>query len=54
MAIGGIRESMEVKKGTVEKLISSTLGQNRLEPDQIPELDLYVDQILIAAKKIRF
>ena len=38
---------MEVKKGSVEKLISSTLNQSRLEPEQIPELDLYVDQILM-------
>ena len=38
---------MEVNKGSLGKIISSTVNQNRLEPDQIPELDLYIDQILM-------
>ena len=41
------KKSMEVNKGSLGKIISSTVNQNRLEPDQIPELDLYIDQILM-------
>ena len=44
---GEEKKSMEVNKGSLGKIISSTVNQNRLEPDQIPELDLYIDQILM-------
>ena len=38
---------MNVNKQEIEQLITSMLNQNRLEPEQIPELDLYIDQILM-------
>lgn len=38
---------MEVNKEEMETLLSSMVKQNKLEPEQIPELDLYIDQILM-------
>lgn len=38
---------MEIEKTQLEQIIAQAANPDRLEPDQIPELDLYIDQILM-------
>lgn len=38
---------MEMNPKNLEMLIQSAVNQNCLEPEQIPDLDLYIDQILM-------
>lgn len=38
---------MEVSKKQIQQLLSESYHQSRLEPEQIPDLDLYIDQILM-------
>lgn len=38
---------MEIKKEQLEQIISRSANTSRLEPEQIPELELYIDQILM-------
>lgn len=38
---------MEIEKKQLEQIIAQAASPERLEPDQIPELDLYIDQILM-------
>lgn len=38
---------MEVNKEQIQQLLRSSLHQSKLEPEQIPQLDLYIDQILM-------
>ena len=38
---------MEIKKEKLEQIINQSANPSRLEPEQIPELELYIDQILM-------
>ncbi len=38
---------MNMNQQNLEKLINTAVNQNRLQPEQIPDLDLYIDQILM-------
>lgn len=38
---------MEINKEKLEEIVSQAANPDRLEPQQIPELDLYIDQILM-------
>ena len=38
---------MEINKEQIQHLLSKAYNQSRLEPEQIPDLDLYIDQILM-------
>ena len=45
---------MNVNKQEIEQLITSMLNQNRLEPEQIPELDLYIERSIIGSRFCSF
>ena len=42
---------MEIKKEKLEQIINQSANPSRLEPEQIPELELYIDQILMLSEK---